>query len=420
MKKCLPVILMLCVCMLLVTSAFAEKTVYQDGVSPELVPVSDTQGGEAAALICDADGHVIASIPVGKMMTICVGERANVQDTEIAAALEKGLLSLLEDAHHSRGLWTVDTDLFYVQLPEEYAASLAEGGASVVMVFNPHILNGSDKLQALYSVDGQTWTEVTDVSFAGDGTVRLSIQQSGLLAFVVEHSAAFSKLSADSTIQLPAQIVHAANSNIPPSVVGKLAPEVVAFAQNGAACVATILNSDKEAVSTVPNGTWMIVTPLSERWYNPDVITYEHLQWAYDSICSAANIGALPAAGQDGTLGEAIDHVLAASKAGLSYADLAISDLFEVSLYADYLQQLKADPNNMLEITLDGKLNPDDTLIVLCASGVDGWHVVEEENVIVNQDGTVTLRLKHTGVLAFLVERPAAIDTSAADIVTAP
>ena len=65
-------------------------------------------------------------------------------------------------------------------------------------------------------------------------------------------------------------------------------------------------------------------------------------------------------------------------------------------------------------------LEPDDTLIVLCASGIEHWHVMDPETVIINQDGTVTLRMKHAAVLALMVERADSIDLDAAEIVTAP
>ena len=91
-----------------------------------------------------------------------------------------------------------------------------------------------------------------------------------------------------------------------------------------------------------------------------------------------------------------------------------------MSVYGEYLQQLNASEDNLLEITFDMGLQPDDTLIVVCASGIEYWHVMDAENVIINQDGTVTLRMKHPAVLALMVERAGTININAAELVTAP
>lgn len=282
------------------------------------------------------------------------------------------------------------------------------------------ILDEGEKLTVLASTDGENWSEVKDVAFKENGSVQVAIQETCLLAFLIEHGAAVEDGFGGMGISVgDRDVPEEGNQNFTPSVSGKLAPEVVVIEKDGEKYVASILDGNGNASALVPDDAWMIVTPLSERKYNPDVVTYEHLQWAYDTICEAPNIGGLPDADHDSTLGDVIDRMLEEMGKGLSRKDLTVSDLFEISVYGDY-QQMLAD-GNMLEITVDRELDPEDTLIVLCASDIEYWHVVDRENVIIHEDGTVTLRLRHTGAFVFLVERPAEeIDPEAADTVKAP
>ena len=422
MKKTLTVVLVLCLLLSLVTSALAEKKIYQDDMAPELVAVEDGQGGKAFALIRNAQGNVLAAIPTNEMIKrICVGERENEQDPELAALLEKGLAALLADEHHTDPAM-VDTDLFYVEIPEAYAAMFADGTAYLDMTFDPHILENGDELVVLYSVNGEEWNEITDVNFAGNGTVQFGVQQSGLLTFMIKHtSELFENVAGNAAFEQvsSSQTAVETNSNFTPSVSGKLAPATVTFEQNGETYAATILNTAEATSTPVPAKSWVVVTPLSERKYTPDVVTYEHLEWAYDMIAE----GSIMETTDDehgAKLGEVVNSMLAAKGTGLTYEDLTVSDLIEVSVYGEYLQQLKASEANLLEITFDMGLQPDDTLIVMCASGIEYWHVMDAETVIINQDGTVTLRMKHPAVLALMVERADTIDPNAAELVTAP
>ena len=68
MKKIWSVMLVLCMLMT-AASAMAAANGYQDGVAPELVMVSDGQGGSAVAVIRDAEGNILAVIPSGNMPT---------------------------------------------------------------------------------------------------------------------------------------------------------------------------------------------------------------------------------------------------------------------------------------------------------------------------------------------------------------
>lgn len=416
MRKFLSVVLMLCLVMAIAATAVAEKVVYQDDVAPELMAL-----GDAAALIRDAQGNVLAVIPSEELIKrICVGERDSESDAELAALLEKGLFSLMDDKHLANAPWLVDTDLFYVQIPAEFQQYFAEGSAQMDMKFNPTILEKNDKLTVLYSKDGENWSEITGVSFEGNGTVRFGVKESGLLTFVIEHGAAFPE-TVGGEVEETEEVEEETNPNFTPSVSGKPEPDMVPFEENGEEYAAKILDDADNTVAAVPAAKWIVVTPMSERKYNPDVLTYEHLKWAYEAIRDAQSIGDLPTDGEEGALGAAIDSLLQAQGIDLTHEELTVSDLIEISVYGEYRQYLAEDTGNTLEITFDKELDPNDTLVVLCASGIDSWHVIDAKNVIINANGTVTLRMKHAGVVAFLVERAEEpIEANEAGVVTAP
>ena len=419
MKKIWSVMLVLCMLMT-AASAMAAANGYQDGAAPELVMVSDGQGGSAVAVIRDAEGNILAVIPSGNMLKlICVGERELVEDEAVAGLLENGLATLQNSEYRVSAPEQVNTDLFHAQIPAEYAEYFANGAAYLDMAFVIEELLAGDKLQVLHSVDGETWTEVTNVTYAGDGTVHVGIQQSGLVAFVVERGAVFTDDDDDAEVKAEEGTEEQEEQQFTPSVSGELAPEIVEFEDEGEDCVATIINSDKEKLASVPAKKWIVVTPLAEREDSPCVVTYEHLEWAYGAILDAENIGSLPSDDQTGTLAAAIEGMLEGT--GLTIEDMTVSDLFKVVAYGEYLQLLNADEGNMLEITFDKGVEPGDKLIVLCSSEIGFWHVMDEDQVTVHADGTLTIRMKHDGVIAFLVEKDAAaVDAAADGVVSAP
>lgn len=423
MKKILSVALALCLLLATAVSAMAADTVYQDNVAPTLVVVTDAEGSEALALIRDKDGQIIAAVPADSVLrTVCVGERENEDD--IAALLETGLVTLMvedEEILYIPGL--VGTDLFYLEIPAEYAEQFADG-ATLEVTFAPIIMQNGGAVLVLSSLDGVEWVEETDATFPGEGKVTVKVNESGLVAFAVEPGAAYGEVAEEEeiTAEVPgATEEEETNPNFTPSASGKPCPEVVPVVSEGEEYAATIVDAEETVVANVPHTPWLVVTALSERTLNPDVMTHEQLEWAYTTICNAAEVGGLKVMGEeDLTLADVINKRFEDAGSDLTTADLTVSDLFEISIYGEYPQYLTKDSGNKLCITFDVEMEQGDTLVVLCASGIDAWHVMDAEDVIINANGTVTLRLQHLGVVTFLVEKPDTIDADAEDVVTAP
>lgn len=143
-----------------------------------------------------------------------------------------------------------------------------------------------------------------------------------------------------------------------PSVSGKAAPAVTGV--NGAA------PSD------------LVVTAVSERALTNDVLTREHLEWAFNNILNN-------------------EMEVAADTTGL-----VVRDLFEVTAYGAAVEATA----NGVEITFETGLTADDTLVVVYSANAATWEVLAAENIVVNNDGTVTLKLPKLGAVAFMVEAP--------------
>lgn len=415
MKKLISVVLTICLLVLGMSLAAAQETVYNNGEAPDLVKVTDAQGANNAAVIKDAQGNAIAAIPDdGQLKIVYVGDRDEASP-EIAELLNAALENLIKKEHIANADVMLETDLFHVTIPEAYAEQLADG-AVVEMVFRPLIMKSISKLTVLTSVDGATWTEAPSVAFNGDGTVTVGVNQDCVVAFVITHGDFTTVYTTTETVE---DTEDETNTNFTPSVTGKPDPELVEVEVEDETGVAVVTSPTGEVLDLIKDRSWVVVTPLFERVYNPDVITYEHLQWAYDTICDAPNLGGLANEDGEGTLGDEIDRRLEGTD--LSRDDMTVSDLFEVTVYGDYLKMLKDASGNRIEVTLERNFRQDEVLMVLCAIDTEHWHVMEEQYVTINEDGTVTLSLEHPGVFALLVERlDADIDAAAEGAVTAP
>lgn len=410
MKKLISVLLTICMLVLAMGMAAAEETIYNNGEAPELIKVTEAQN--AAAVIKDAQGNVVAAIPDdGQLKIVYVGDRDEATE-EIKALLTKSLATLIQDEHIADSASKLETDLFYVEIPEDYAGYLADGGVAE-MVFKPLIMQDVSELLVLTTVDGETWTEAPSVAFNGDGTVTVGVNGNCVVAFVITHGDFITVYGNKTTIE--EDVEDETNPNFTPSVTGKPDPELVEVEVEDETGIAVVIDPEGEVVELLTDRNKIIVTPLFERVYNPDVVTYEHLQWAYDTICTAPDLGGLTNVDGEGTLGEEIDRRLEGT--GLDRMDMTVSDLFEVTVYGDYQQLLQN--GNRLEVTLDRTFRQDEVLMVLCAIDIENWHVVEDQYVTINADGTLTLSLEHQGVFALLVERLDA-DMDAEGAVMAP
>lgn len=218
-------------------------------------------------------------------------------------------------------------------------------------------------------------------------------------------------------VLLVAAMAPAFAANFTPSVSGKPAPDTVPVpGDNGEEYDAIIGNGGNLVSGVIPGG--LIVTPVSKRDEAPNQDISDSLNEAYEQIKNSDSPADLPA-GNGGTVGDKIDEVLSDMGSDLKADDLVVRDLFDVSMTDEYENQLT--DGNYVEITFDLGLDPDQELIVLQSSDKETWEVLDPSNVVINEDGSVTVRLYKLGVLAFLVDGEAIfLDPSAEDTVASP
>lgn len=396
MKKLISVLLTICMLVLAMGMTAAEETIYNNGEAPNVVRI---EGGIAS--VKDAQDAVVAVIPDdGQLKVVYVGDR-DEQNPEIEALLNAALDTFLESEY-------VVTDLFYVEIPEAYADYLAAGGA-VEMIFEPLILRDDVELMVLKSEDGINWGEDTEAVVNNDGTVTVQCDKNGLVAFVIVPGGF-------AVVDKPDATLTETNPNFTPSVTGKPDPKLVEIEVEGETGVAVITDADGEVLDVITDLNTVVVTSLFERVYNPDVVTYEHLQAAYDMICAAPDLGALADETEEGTLADEIASHLEGT--GLTSADMTVSDLFKVTVYGGQ-DQFGGETGKRIEVTLDRTFRQDEIVMVLCAVDTDHWTVLDDRYVTINEDGTLTLSLEKPGVYALLVERLDA-DMDAEGAVMAP
>ena len=225
MKKCLALILMLC---LLTVNAFAAAVV-QDGIAPEVV-------GDAAVTLVD------------------VGEYDTTEDADLAAKLETALKNLPENPD------AVFTDLFFATVEGE-----------VTVTFK------SDAVGVMFSTNGTDWTAL-EAACNGE-TVTVTLKENGVVLFLQDAAPVAAEDAVNGEAVDPEE-----STNFTPSVSGKLAPEVKVEGDS----VADIMDATGNTVAAVPAG-WMVLTPLATRAYTPDVVTFEGLEWAYASVLEGAD-----------------------------------------------------------------------------------------------------------------------------------
>ena len=167
-----------------------------------------------------------------------------------------------------------------------------------------------------------------------------------------------------------------------PSIGNKLAP---ALKEEGA------LIKVGEETPVVIKPSYLIITPLMMSEETTDAITREMLNWAYNDVM------------QNGiaTVEADIEAQLAD---GLTYENMIVRDLFEVSLYGEENLAALAQEGAKIEFELVAGLVPGETVVVLMS--VDGatWQVLPAEAFEVTENGDLKLTVAELGVVAILVE----------------
>ena len=219
---------------------------------------------------------------------------------------------------------------------------------------------------------------------------------------------------------LCAMMVPALAANFTPSVSGKPAPVLKPLDEDAMAIIrfddpdqdddGTDDGDDNEDVK-IPFGA-LIITPVSEKDEAPQAIK-ETLEWAYEDIKSKTSLSELSAADE-------INSALEEMGKDLTVDDMVVRDLFDARLVGIYEDMLPA-PGKSIEICFDLQLDPDQTLIVISSLDNETWYCVDPANVVINEDGSVTVRFAELCAIAFLVDgAEIVIDPNAEDTVVSP
>lgn len=191
--------------------------------------------------------------------------------------------------------------------------------------------------------------------------------------------------------------VAAAKSDFVPSAEVKPAPDVVEKpTEDGTPAVGEIVMPDGTVIP-VP-GTTIIITPLEGADDAEKPTTTDALKEAYQDLLDAEDLSeVIPD----------LDKILEDLGEDVDKDDLVISDLFHVDL-DEYQDQLDEGGKFRVTFEVDG-----DILFAMIL--VDGeWVPITGENFIDNGDGTYTLLLSQSGVVAF-VKNAASVDVDPED-----
>ena len=427
------VAMMLLVCMLMTAAAFAERTVLQDEQAPMLV----------AAELYDAEGKRVAEIeendvvltdvyfrePVERLVGAYEGVMGGVHYSDVSCLVHDDhavqaeineILAAIEEDFDAFDL--VMYELYDVVLAEEVAAQMVDGGYAKLTF--ELISEESLPLITLFTPDGVKW-EVIDATAEDGNCFSVELNEGGVIALLCDGREAMGiGKDAEPEVEEDEFIFNeddepGYHTGFTPSVTGKPAPELVeAEDESGEPYIGyiSVMVSAEDGEATfekvyIPNRNYVLVTPVSECDYVADIQTHEHLEWAYDIILNAENAGALPTVG--GVLADAMNAELAANGFELTCDQMVVKDLFEVTMYGDYVEYMY-DENNYLCVTFNVGRDADEPFIVMYSADSVNWNVLTGDNVKVNDNGSVTLKLYDLGAVAFLVEGDAEIDAEAA------
>lgn len=364
MKKLFALVLIVC---MLSVAAFAEVTV-------------------SAANICDAAGNVVGA---AELAVEDYTNRSNITDTAVADRLTKAfewvkydvqynetLAADIDSALAGKSMDLTSSDLIIVEMFDIALGEIAEGNYAEITVA---LEEGKVMPQIVtFTADGITW-EVVEYTTEGN-TITFKANRSGAVAFLLDHKLVLTEgeVSEKLVATESTTIITEGVETFTKSVYGKTAPTVTVI-EGGIA----VITDATGAEIVVPNEAGhLVVTPVSERNEAADVRVRENLNWAYESILNAESVDAL------------VEEEL---------GDMIVRDLFDVSLYGEY-KAVFAQEGATVEVTFDADIDSAKDFAVLCSHDFATWHTIAAENVSVNANGTVTVKLAEAGALAFAVE----------------
>lgn len=154
----------------------------------------------------------------------------------------------------------------------------------------------------------------------------------------------------------------------------------------------------------------MSITPVSDLASAPAEIR-EQLEAAYEQIQNAASVANL-------VPDVDVASLLSAIGSSSSVEDLVVRDVFDVSVSGEAAEFL-AQEGNAITIRFQLNIAPSSTLLVLHNYEGSNWEVIDNDKVVINNDGSVDVTFDSLSPVAFVVDQTET-DTSASTDDDAP
>ena len=154
----------------------------------------------------------------------------------------------------------------------------------------------------------------------------------------------------------------------------------------------------------------MSITPVSGAASAPAEIR-EQLEAAYEQIQNAASVADL-------VPDVDVASLLSAMGSSSSVEDLVVRDVFDVSVSGEAAEFL-AQEGNAITIRFQLNIAPSSTLLVLHNYEGSNWEVIDDDKVVINNDGSVDVTFDSLSPVAFVVDQTET-DTSASTDDDAP
>lgn len=180
--------------------------------------------------------------------------------------------------------------------------------------------------------------------------------------------------------------------NTTPSVEQKPAPSVVTPTTEVDGKPAVVVTDKDGNVMEADDPEVVQVTPMADA-EDQDPEVKKQMEEAYTEIAEAESLV---------EVAPALTEVMEEMEIETPAEDLVVRDVINLEV-SDKLAEALKEEGNTLDMTFEMELEEGQSLIVM-VKGPDGeWIVIPAENVVVNDDGTVTVGFTAVGVVAFVV-----------------
>lgn len=187
----------------------------------------------------------------------------------------------------------------------------------------------------------------------------------------------------------------AATGVFAPSVTRKGAPEIVTHdIPGGGECIADLVDSKDDGTVIHTPKDYLIVTPYGEKDDAPNIGIKNMLEDAYSDI---GDIESIP------ELDKELDKRAAELRPDADSGDLVAYELFNIAFITEQGEYFEKSGKQMLRVVFDTDTKDEETkpIIIYKPEGSD-WMVVDSENVVLNDDGTITVYFESVGTVVFL------------------